>query len=78
MTIAVRRNSSGMICVCQSGLICTPITTISVPSEDWCIIGRTVPSATRKNSTLLSFLFALTMPHFSKKAGENSSHMTTM
>jgi hypothetical protein len=55
-----------------------PITTSSVPREDWCIIGSTVPRAITANITLDSLRLASSLPSFSRKAGENSIHMTMM
>jgi hypothetical protein len=40
------------------------MTTSSVPSDDWCIIGSSVPSAMKKNSTFSSFFFSAFSPHF--------------
>ena len=48
------------------------VTTSNVPSEDWCIIGNSVPRAMTKNSTLFSFFFASRRPNFSRKTGANS------
>ncbi len=64
--------------VCQSGLTWPPIRTSSVPIDDWCIIGSTVPRAMKKNNTLPSFFLATFRPHFSMKTGENSIHITRM
>ena len=78
MMIAVIRKSSGSSGVCHSGWTWAPNTTSSEPSEDWCIIGSTVPRAMKKNSTLFSFFLATFMPNFSRKTGENSIHITMM
>ncbi len=88
MMMQLTRNSSGSQGVNQSACMRGPGSSIIVPSEDWCIVGSSRPSASSQGrmalmnrrpvpendlSPSLGLVF-----HFSKRAGESSSTSTSM
>jgi len=83
-----QRNRNGSHGVNHSGCIRGPGRSIIVPSDDWCMVGRRIPSAriqTSPRSTkrrprsdhALRLVLGLDR-HFSKRAGESSTSSTRL
>ena len=78
MLIAEIRKSNGKNPVCQRGDSLFPEIIISVPSEDWCMVGSRTPSPMKKNMTLFSVFLRPLASNHAASVGENSIHSMNM